>query len=383
LEREKESHEDFPRKASQDIEWSRMKNLHVHLYDILKKNRQVALATIIEAKGSTPQVSGASAIFSSDRLVAGTLGGGLLEGDAQRIAQAAIKEKQTVIHGFNLHAGLSEEDGAVCGGNVTVLIDALPKKFEETFQRLHQSLLKKLPGILATRIRVSAGKHVSITRYWIEAAEPSLSGLDESLSGYEKDVSRVFFEERPVLLRLEEEVGGKKENYLFLEPIIPWPQLVIAGAGHVGRAVAHLGSLLDFEVTIIDDRPEFANKENIPDADHIVVDHIDKALKTFIMGSDTYLVIVTRGHRQDAEALRACIHSGAAYIGMIGSVRKVKLMREKFLEKGWAAAAQFDRVHAPIGLDIGSQTVEEIAISIAAQLVHVRSQIHEKRKRKG
>lgn len=354
-----------------------MKNLYVHLYDLLRTNRQVALATIIEAKGSTPQVPGASAIFSSKGLVAGTLGGGLLEGKTQKIAQNAIRKKRSILYGFDLNAGLSEEDGAICGGSVTVLVDAFPERFEEIFQRLSQWLLKKLPGLLATRIRDSGREGVSISRYWIEATGRAFSNLVEPLSGCEKDISRALLEEKSVLLRCEEEAG-----YLFLEPIIPRPQLVIAGAGHVGRAVAHLGSLLNFEVTVIDDRPEFANKVNIPDADHIMVDRIDKALKNMDIGSDAYLVIVTRGHSQDAEALRACIHSEAAYIGMIGSERKVKLMRKRFLEEGWAAAAQFDRIHAPIGLDIGSETVEEIAISVAAQLVQIRSQIHEKRKRK-
>jgi len=137
---------------------------------------------------------------------------------------------------------------------------------------------------------------------------------------------------------------------------------------------------LNFEVTVMDDRHEFANKENIPDADHIIVDEIGRAVKNIPLSSDTFLVIVTRGHHHDAEALRECINSDAAYIGMIGSSRKIKLMRQKFLTEGWATSRQFGRVHAPIGIDIGSKTVEEIAISIAAQLVLVRTQIQDKMK---
>ena len=91
------------------------------------------------------------------------------------------------------------------------------------------------------------------------------------------------------------------------------------------------------------------------------------------MGSDTYVVIVTRGHQHDADALRACITSGAAYIGMIGSRHKIALMRDRFLEQGWATPDQWDRVFTPIGLEIGSRSVEEIAISIAAQLVQERA----------
>jgi xanthine dehydrogenase accessory factor len=173
-----------------------------------------------------------------------------------------------------------------------------------------------------------------------------------------------------------------KNSLLFLDPVFPLPQLVIAGAGHVGRALSHLGSLLSFDVTVIDDRPQYANRERLPDADYIIVNDIGQAIRDFPISTDTFIVIVTRGHSQDAEALRPCISSDAAYIGMIGSIRKTELMRKKFLEEGWATLRQFNRVHAPIGVSINSKTVEEIAVSIAAQLIQVRSQIQEKGKEK-
>jgi xanthine dehydrogenase accessory factor len=221
---------------------------------------------------------------------------------------------------------------------------------------------------------------VSIFRHWIERKEKLAVNLNEPLSLFKKEIKRTFSESKPFFLKVKIEIFPEKakERFLFLEPVFPLPQLVIAGAGHIGQAVAHLGSLLNFEVTVIDDRPEFANKEKLPDADHIIVDEIGKAIQSFPLSYDTYLVIVTRGHKHDGAALRQCIASDAAYIGMIGSIRKIKLMRKKFLEEGWATPRQFDSVCAPIGIDIQSKTVEEIAISIAAQLVLVRSQIQEK-----
>jgi xanthine dehydrogenase accessory factor len=199
----------------------------------------------------------------------------------------------------------------------------------------------------------------------------------EHLSLFKKEIKTTFSEGKPFFLKIKKEIFPEKatERFLFLEPIFPLSQLVIAGAGHIGQVVTHLGSLLKFEVTVIDDRPEFANKEKLPDADHIIVGEIGKAIQSFTISSDTYLVIVTRGHKHDGAALRQCISSEAAYIGMIGSIRKIKLMRKKFLEEGWATAHQFDRVCAPIGIDIQSKTVEEIAVNIAAQLALVRSQI--------
>jgi xanthine dehydrogenase accessory factor len=137
--------------------------------------------------------------------------------------------------------------------------------------------------------------------------------------------------------------------------------------------VARLGSLLDFSVTVIDDREEFANIVNVPEADEVLAADIGEALRTIEDAPDNYYVIVTRGHQKDAEALRAVVGRPAAYVGMIGSRRKVELMECEFLENGWATREQWAAVHAPIGIDIGSRTVEEIAVSIAAELVKVRA----------
>jgi xanthine dehydrogenase accessory factor len=168
-------------------------------------------------------------------------------------------------------------------------------------------------------------------------------------------------------------IPGHQVKMAFLEHIKPMPQLLIVGGGHIGKALAHLGSLLEFEVSVVDDRPEFASREHIPDADHLIVGEVGDALHELKPGADTFIVIVTRGHRHDGEALRACIGSDAAFIGMIGSTHKVGIMKKQFLEEGWATLEQWSAIHTPIGLSIGSKTVQEIAISIAAQLVEIRN----------
>jgi xanthine dehydrogenase accessory factor len=159
---------------------------------------------------------------------------------------------------------------------------------------------------------------------------------------------------------------------LFLEPWSPPPRLIIAGAGHIGQAVGRLGTMLDFEVTVIDDRPEYANAKRFPEAAKIIVADIGRAVRETPLGADAYLVIVTRGHARDADALRAAVKRPAAYVGMIGSRRKVRLLRRLFLERGWATPGQWARIHTPIGLPIGSRTVAEIAVSISAELVKIR-----------
>jgi xanthine dehydrogenase accessory factor len=219
---------------------------------------------------------------------------------------------------------------------------------------------------LATSIAKRRSGKIGLTRRWISA---------ESISSSDQDIEEALAVGRPRLVRSRSARGPQEKgaSERFLEPIFPPARLVIAGAGHIGRAVAHLGRILDFDVTVIDDRREFANKKNLPDADHIVCRDIGPALGDMTLDENTYIVIVTRGHQKDTEALRACVHSGAAYIGMIGSRSKIALQRREFLVRKWATAKAFDRVRTPIGLPIRSKTVPEIAVSIAAELVLARS----------
>jgi xanthine dehydrogenase accessory factor len=359
-----------------------MKNIYVRLLELLKKGEPLALATIIQTKGSTPQVPGASALFSAKGRLEGTLGGGLLEFEAEKKTLQSIRENTSHLSDFFLKEDISSEEGAICGGEAKILIDASPEEHLSSFQELNKSLFQRQSGVLATFIDMISADKISLLREWIEKKDKRQKVPKSPSAPFQEEIKKASSEAKPSLLktRIKRVRGKTKESLLFLEPIFPLPQLVIAGAGHIGQALSRLGNFLNFEVTVIDDRPEYADKEILPEADHIIIEEIGKAVQNFPVSADTYLVIVTRGHCHDGEALRQCIASRAAYVGMIGSRRKINLMREKFLEKGWATPQQFDRVHAPIGLDIQSKTVEEIAISIAAQLVLVRSQIQEKKR---
>jgi xanthine dehydrogenase accessory factor len=187
------------------------------------------------------------------------------------------------------------------------------------------------------------------------------------------EASDILSSAAPEFRQIEISIQEKKPGIVLLEPVFPQKQLIIAGAGHIGKALSHLGKLLDFDVTIIDDRKEYANIENLPDADSIIVREIGPAMEEVKKGKDSYIVIVTRGHNDDAEALKPCIGSGAAYVGMIGSRTKVLRMKDEFIRNNWAIEEQWNQIFSPVGLDIKSKTVEEIALSIAAQLVLVRN----------
>ena len=147
--------------------------------------------------------------------------------------------------------------------------------------------------------------------------------------------------------------------------------LLVIGGGHVGKALSTIGQLCGFSIEIVDDRPEFANEERFPEADKITAGYFDEVLDGYPIDSNTYIVCVTRGHRHDETSLRMVAESEAAYVGMIGSARRVRAVLQHIVEAGVAQEA-VDRVHTPIGLDIGAETPEEIAVSIMAEIVMVR-----------
>ncbi len=343
------------------------------LIETVAGGKGLALATIIEAEGSTPQVTGASAIFSAAGLEAGTVGGGLLEARVESIAGQALRDGKARLFTLWLDADPSDLEGAICGGSARVLIDPGVGKERAVFERALDGFKKRRPGVLASLIVPGQGDFVSVGRRLFEAGDV-LSSLAEgrpvdanALPGVGPDILAATLEDgHPRLVKSE-------GRLIFLEAIRPLPRLIIAGAGHVGRAVARLGSLLDWSVTVIDDRAKFANAENIPEADEIVVGDIGESVRRIEDSPENYFVIVTRGHQKDAEALGAAIGRPAAYVGMIGSGRKIEIMHCEFLESGRATAEAWAKVHAPIGIEIGSKTVEEIAVSIAAELVLVRS----------
>jgi xanthine dehydrogenase accessory factor len=349
-----------------------MNNIYLQVQEKYAQDPHLVLATVACKKGSGPQEPGSSAIFNSKGLVAGTVGGGVVEGKIQSIAIEAIMTGTSGYFQFNLANDISDKESAICGGQLNIIVDANISDSIHIFGQLKQSLKEKIPGVLITMITVKDENHISLKRFWItDAGRTEVS--PEFTDKIKPVVSTLLGKGIKTEYTTLEFKKGDASVLFLLEPVFPPPQLIIAGAGHIGRSLAHLGNLLDFEVTVIDDRPEYANFENIGDADHITVKNIGDAIQELKKDDDTYVVIVTRGHKDDAAALKPCIGKRLAYVGMIGSRSKIAAMRKEFLEKGWADPGQWDRIHAPIGLDIKSQTVNEIALSIAAQLVLVRN----------
>jgi xanthine dehydrogenase accessory factor len=339
---------------------------YLKLLEFMTQKKPAALATVIGAEGSTPQVAGASALFSREGLVCGTIGGGFLEAEAERIARRAIQKGESRLRVFNLAKNDFEEADGVCGGKLTVLIDARPERNGRAFREIAEAWRHRRAGVLATFIEQGRGIVRNLVRSWIPFRRKPGGHLPFFLPDFEDRLRQVVAFNRPILT-------SQRGRRLYLEPHLPPSRLVIAGAGHVGRAAARLGAFLGFDIVVIDDRPEFATTARFPEGGKLIVGNIAGILGALPVSPETYIVIVTRGHRHDEAALRACIRRRAAYIGLIGSRHKVVLMKERFLKKGWATPKEWNRVHTPIGLPIGSKTVEEIAVSIASELVLVRS----------
>ncbi len=163
--------------------------------------------------------------------------------------------------------------------------------------------------------------------------------------------------------------GGTLE--IFIEPVLPPALLYIFGAGHVAHNLYKVATIAGFEVVVVDDRESYANRERFPDARAVIADDFEVALAKLETSESSYIVIVTRGHRDDMRVLRWAIHANAKYLGMIGSRRKtISIYKE--LEKEGIPAEKFASVHAPVGLEIGAVTPEEIAVAIVAEMIAVR-----------
>ncbi len=159
---------------------------------------------------------------------------------------------------------------------------------------------------------------------------------------------------------------------IYIEPLTDNPRLVLFGAGHIANQVSKIASLMDFEITVVDDREDFLNKDRFPEADHTIVQKYTDFLKDFKVEKNDYIVIITRGHQFDYDVLREVIDTKAKYVGMIGSSKKIKEVFDKLREVDKTSEEQLDTVYTPIGLDIGAETTSEIAVAIIGEIVKVR-----------
>jgi len=331
----------------------------------IEAGRPFAVVTVLQADDSTPVKAGAKAVIEADGTIHGTVGGGAVEAEAQRRAKLAVQSGSPLLFEVALRGPGGDDARPICGGSMRLLVDPTAAASRAEYHRAADALAGRQSGLWLTTLRHQDSLAVE-SHYVAERDVVSVGGFIGT------DALRSCLAEETTGRFAAPASPGSERVEVLVEPLIPKPVLLVVGAGHVGQAVAAQGSLLGFEIVVIDDRPEFADPTLFPPGVNIRCGEVARELVAFPVHDDTFIVLVTRGHQHDAAALQACIRRPAAYLGMIGSRRKVPLMRQRFIEAGWATAAEFDGVYAPIGLDLGAVTVAEIAASIVAQIVAVR-----------
>jgi xanthine dehydrogenase accessory factor len=322
-----------------------------------------AHCVLVRKSGSAPQNPGARLLVQRDGVMHGTIGGGCVEMEVRRLALQALRSGEAQLHVFRMDDDYGYDDGLICGGRVWVFIQPSPKQWLVSLQAAQRLQEEGKSGawVLVTKGPEQLGNAFCVSDGSVFPNPPD--GWQEVL----QDVSRRALQQDKTLY-----TSLWERTEVYVEPVQPQPTLVLVGAGHIAHALAPMASAAGFDVLVIDDRLSFANPERFPTASRCIVGDIVRSLQELPTDSRTYIVIVTRGHRHDADALRVALRKPAAYIGMIGSKRKITVIYRDLLQKGEATVEQLANVHAPLGLDIGAETVGEIAVSILAELVAVR-----------
>jgi xanthine dehydrogenase accessory factor len=326
-----------------------MPRFYEQLVAALAENRPFVLTLISGVKGSSPQRSGAKALFFQDGKIVGTLGGGCLEAEVHARAKKALQTGQSSSFEMVLDHDFGWDDGLICGGSVTGLI--LPQA------RQSADLWRKLASTTET-IHWGVKNDFSIELITKSGDECRVTGEADGASHATRHPSLVT---RP--------------DWLYQELVSPPSTLWIAGSGHVAQAVVLLALKLDFAVTVFDDRPELANHDFFPPETQLHVGGWHELLKIPLPRSPAFGLVVTRGHQHDALALSEWIHRPFVFLGMIGSRRKARIIREQFLKQNIASAEQFDRVACPVGVEIGAVGTHEIAVSVMAQFIQKRGEL--------
>lgn len=341
----------------------------------LDRGTPCVLSYAVERSGSVPTPAGSRLLVNSGSVL-GTVGGGQVEAEIVLRSREILAGGASRLSDFSFDSEQVRQESMLCGGRVTI--------YSELFQpgRADRELLA------AALERARSGEGAALVTTVIEGPSPAgapvhlllypdgnrFGGLP--VSAWEHPVVREArrFSDRPDPVYLTPEMIPESFPGLhgfFVEYLIPPPTVVVYGGGHVGQALSRSAAAAGFRVAVVDDRAEYARPERFPEADRVIHSRFEDAFERLVPGPGHYLVSVTRCHDQDREVIARAVKYPAAYIGMIGSRRKVKVLWEHLIGQGVDPAA-LEHVHAPVGLDIGAETPEEIAVSIVAQLIRVR-----------
>ncbi len=354
-----------------------MENIYDNLARLTEAGETVAVATIIDVRGSVPREVGAKMIIHPLGRHVGTVGGGCGEADVIKAALDVMQTGAPELVRVDLTEDITMQALGVCGGIMDVFVERVDKP---GFSNTDKPGFSEKPGLYAA-MRASAAQReptalVTVTSgpnagreavIWLDREPPLGSlGLGELEAQALIDARAALEGRQHRLLRYPD-----ANTSVFVEVQRRAPELLIVGGGHIALPLAQMATMCDFAVTLLDDRPAFANRERFPTARQVIAAPLRETVREMPMDQDTFIVLVTRGHSHDVECLLEVLDRPVAYIGMIGSQRRVDAVFQLLIEERGIAPETLDRIYAPIGIAIGARTPAEIAVCILAEMINV------------
>lgn len=331
------------------------------------RGERVAVATVTTVVGSAPRREGAKLAVSEQGEISGSVSGGCVEPAVITAAEEVIKTGKPQMLKF----GISEEEnleqiGLSCGGEIQVFVERLGN-LEPLAAAFHaeRPIVRAIVIAAPEGSRATPGANVLVPEQGELIGSIGSAALDTAVAGQARELLRNGDSSLATV-----EVEGQPAR-VFFEVYAPEPSLVIIGAGHITIPLSRLAKALDYRVTVVDPREAFATRERLPDADEILLEWPDEALAHLPLSSATAVAVLSHDDKFDVPALTAALNSPAGYVGAIGS-RGTRERRDRRLREAGVTDEQIARIHGPIGLDIGAQTPEEIALAILAQIVAAR-----------
>ena len=332
-----------------------------------REGKPIAIASVISIVGSAPRGVGATLALTAAGDIAGSVSGGCVEPAVIEVGLKTLRTGQPKI----LSYGITEEQnveqiGLSCGGQIEVFVERLAN-----LEPLAAALKAQQPIVRAVVISAPEEDGATPGASMLVPEQGELVGssgdiaLDAAVAAKARDLLR---EGESAMATVE---IAEKAAQIFFAVYPPEPTLVIVGAGHITIPLTRLAKMLDYRVTVIDPREAFATRERIPDADDLLLEWPDEALAHLPVSSATAVAVLTHDDKFDVPALKAALNSPASYVGAIGS-RGTRERRDRRLREAGVTDEQIGRIHGPIGINIGAQTPEEIALAILAQIVAVR-----------
>ena len=351
-----------------------MKEVVQGAVDILKDGNPCVVATVVRTKGSTPQKAGAMLLVREDGSGLGTLGGGCVEGDIWFAAKEILRRNGgPEFKDYYLNEDIAARDGLVCGGTMYFFLE--PLRQDEEFLSIGNEIVDAYNGgnpvSLATIVNTPPNSPADGPRLGAKLLLRGDGVVSGSLGSPALNSQALEVAARVAAIGNSESLTTGDGTEIFVEGFTTPPTLVMVGGGHVGKATADLAHFLGYRVFVVDDRPEFSNSERFPYADDVVVAPYDEWADHLSINVNSFVVVATRGHRFDDMALESALRTRARYIGLLGSRRKTLMIYRRLMQLG-VSAERIKEVYAPVGLDIGGLTPEELAVSVMSEIIMVR-----------